>query len=1345
MDRMLEQLRSDRAADRDRAELELKLRGESASGSLAILLKDADPEVASRAKNILEAQARLKTLTPGLLRAMPDARKRIAASLPEAWTRLFLEAAQHAELRREDLLPLALPAAQTARRDDWAAVSGAVAAWRLTPALLAMDSWLDENDWEIRRFVVDAFEYAGDASVAPRLLERARSNGGLNSALWYGLAGRMGLREVVPDLLGMLEPAGRERPSVGDLPRMVARFDAQEAVPVLLRGLRVPRMDTWEFLRALQMLAPDEIYPALREELSNSDPKRRFAAATVLSTQFITPKALPDFRKMMEDPALRAQGLAGLGNLRRRDLIPELRAQLEDPAAEIRSDAARLLATFRDKSGLPELVLGLRNAPNPQASLYVFRMLGAREVIPDLLPFLDDPKTRGFTIDILGAIGAPEARPLAEEGLKDPSAEIRTYAAVALANLDGRKSIPRLLELQKDPDPGIRENLVPHLLAYFHAKEVLPMLMERLKSTEVFGRTSAFWQIVAALPAEAGPILSGYLDDPNHFTRASAAEFLGKVHHAPAILRLKQLLRDQEQDVRRAAASSLAWLGEREGVSALLRDAGYQGNYFELNGVRSPQQVRKWSRWLSGADVLGSQREVLDEICRREGLAVEHSPDLVWSFGVNDVQVEGHDLLKMIHDQLSIAGGAVLEDDKLRLLAPRENRHFWLKWWGGELKKSPSAEDRQEGETLLASVEESNRRLTEWKNSRIPAPKPTAADIERLLTPFLKAVPGLPEFLTGGNDEEWTQAFLKASQAYAHREFEGVGQADLEALAARALRGAGAEQELTQILRTGAEKKLLTLRPFVEEYLKHRSAQVRIHAAHVLLAIDGPKGLDTALALLNDPDPSVRSGVIGVIGQLGMTEAVPRLQLRKDEPAIRQGLVNAASTLGLEEYLPDLLVKLKKVPNQGDNYQLRMSTVFPVISLGNPSISAEVLDCLTTENHPNVVDMEMRLLAGWGYREAIPVILDKIENPGFGAELYLHSAYESLATLGAREAGPLLVKQLQKNAPQVDPLASVIAQLGLTEGIPGLRKLLSSENLKQHPGVAVALGQLGDVESREPLRNLLTRADIEIRAAAALGLVLLGDRESFPSIIKFFEGSPHLPERAREALALIRTPEARALLSKHVSYSPPRFNVAMAPGGPDVMANLRGFLTHADVWHRWGAVRALGFIDGDETTADLRRIVKEDADDNVRRAAASMLCRRGILDGVVQTWAQARTAYAAAPFDLNGVRSPLIWAKLKRATLKDPYYGPVKGLVEKAAAAADFPLEGLPETSREYPAWANVYVRISAADLPLSVIDVLDRVPQNRWMMILESDRLRIVAYREAMAFWNEWVQKEKR
>src|SRR5688572_32814264 len=88
---LIEKLGSDKIEVREQATQKLKELGEAARSALEAAAKGGDAERAARVRSLLRFFEVRAKLTPGLLKAVPDAADRIAVS-DKAWAEVLLEA-----------------------------------------------------------------------------------------------------------------------------------------------------------------------------------------------------------------------------------------------------------------------------------------------------------------------------------------------------------------------------------------------------------------------------------------------------------------------------------------------------------------------------------------------------------------------------------------------------------------------------------------------------------------------------------------------------------------------------------------------------------------------------------------------------------------------------------------------------------------------------------------------------------------------------------------------------------------------------------------------------------------------------------------------------------------------------------------------------------------------------------------------------------------------------------------------------------------------------------------------------------------------------------------------------
>jgi hypothetical protein len=337
--------------------------------------------------------------------------------------------------------------------------------------------------------------------------------------------------------------------------------------------------------------------------------------------------------------------------------------------------------------------------------------------------------------------GVEEARPTILEMLQDTNNGIRASAAFAITCLDGAKAIPRLLPLLDDADFHLKHNTGPQLLQFLKAKEAIPKFQEWAQSPDVSLRGTGLWYLCAIGPDEAVPILLKGLSDPEPGMRASAVDQLGRMKYPQAPPLFRVLLRDAHAHVRRTAAAALVALGDRAGLPLVVSGPIHSPGRFELNLFRNPEVCKAWkTKILAGPLIVGSTREILEEVARRGGILLEAPPELTWPSWVNECEVQGRDLLSVISGLLWGTGGGVVEEGRLRILSLRQGHRFWTRWWAQEQLKSEKQEDQEEGRTLLAELDASEARLKAWTKERdataIVPPKPE--EVKAILTPGQK-------------------------------------------------------------------------------------------------------------------------------------------------------------------------------------------------------------------------------------------------------------------------------------------------------------------------------------------------------------------------------------------------------------------------------------------------------------------------------------------------------------------------------------------------------------------------------------------------------------------------------
>jgi hypothetical protein len=147
-----------------------------------------------------------------------------------------------------------------------------------------------------------------------------------------------------------------------------------------------------------------------------------------------------------------------------------------------------------------------------------------------------------------------------------------------------------------------------------------------------------------------------------------------------------------------------------------------------------------------------------------------------------------------------------------------------------------------------------------------------------------------------------------------------------------------------------------------------------------------------------------------------------------------------------------------------------------------------------------------------------------------------------------------------------------------------------------------------------------------------------------------------------------------------------------------------------------------------------------------RQTAVTMLCRNGRRDALPIMFASDFDQGYSFPYlELNAVRSPETWKRLRERALDRAVYGTASELTAMIATQAGLVVEGPPQGSSLLPTWQNYHLRLQEWGRPLSLLEALERLRHSRWAFVLESDRIRVLSVADAGKFWNEWWAKEKK
>jgi HEAT repeat protein len=595
----------------------------------------------------------------------------------------------------------------------------------------------------------------------------------------------------------------------------------------------------------------------------------------------------------------------------------------------------------------------------------------------------------------------------------------------------------------------------------------------------------------------------------------------------------------------------------------------------------------------------------------------------------------------------------------------------------------------------------------------------------------------------------------------------------------------------------GASSSLEAL-PALLHLLADRDEDVRAAACSELGGLRARESVPPLLAALDDEAPAVQRQAACALGSLGAKEAVPKLIRIMEGPdpwgCCRVG--TALSELGPIDMLPRLTRSLRAVLDR--DLDIMNHCISAMASRATPE---ELLRLVGAED-PAIRSRFVQELGSRRASQAVTAIVERLED---GDAQVRRAAVTALGKLGAREAIAELAKRLKDKEGTVQAdAAEALGELDALSRVSEICELLASPQALVRKSAVEALGRLGARERAGEIRKFLADENTHVRAVAVHALALLGAREAIPEIIELLgddivgwyasqalgtlcarEAVPALAkildgergerqhEQAIRALGEIGTPEStREILKRLTSEKEPsrwicawwlgrrecrdaipgllpllestlwydRAYAALALGhlgASDAVDRLLPLLEDGASSVRRDAAVALGELGARGAASAVKRLL-EDPEENVRQGAAKALCLLGMQDGVpLLLKQQGPSAF------LNVVRSPEAWRRLsrvrihgiRRVTQRDHF----EGIARVGGLALSWEVD--PEEVGQEALHRRFLLQIPPGGTRLThAMELLEPSV----CPILESDRLRIVSYKAAAKFWEDWVKGAK-
>jgi HEAT repeat protein len=584
----------------------------------------------------------------------------------------------------------------------------------------------------------------------------------------------------------------------------------------------------------------------------------------------------------------------------------------------------------------------------------------------------------------------------------------------------------------------------------------------------------------------------------------------------------------------------------------------------------------------------------------------------------------------------------------------------------------------------------------------------------RLTPNLVKCIPGIERRLAGAPDREWTRLFTSLIPAgrmiadpWEALLVRDLRQEDLEALAPDAVRGASTTSELEQVCRGILLYRLKSARPELLRILRERIDQVPPMLVSSLAYVHAREAGPVLIRLLKGDNIELKTTSAYVLSQLGIQEAIPEIQrlLKDPNPAARQVAVRALRFLKAKGSIPDLLPLLRD-----ENREVRNQAAYTLESLEAKEAIPGIRAMLQDKDSRVVAAYALQTL---GAREAVPDLIPLLKEPHFNG-----SAAEVLGELRAKDSIPEVLQVLRVNDYVSSTMAlRALGKLGAKEALPDMVRLLKAPDARGKEVAVQALADAGAPESIPELRECLRTGDAATRAGAlrAIGMIL-GNTAAAEVRACLKDRNELIRESAVKTLGRIDPRDAGEEILGLLRDESSRVRAAAAAVARD--------------WALDGGVDAI------------KALIK-DADEGLRLQAADDLCLMGCAEGA-RTVLEKSGGGSLSPrslFPLNGLRHPGLAMKIRNVDTVG-FRGNRNGsIVETVARLVELPVDDAELTPHERESLETSGGSYNQQPLLAAIQQLAD---SSAVEIILEKDRVRLVPRRDAVAFWEKWLPKER-
>ena len=521
---------------------------------------------------------------------------------------------------------------------------------RAVPTLLLH---INDDDHDVRKFVIDTLGNIGDAAAVPLLVTALGDPDPNVSAAAAENLGKIGDPQAVPYLVQAMahDDLWLRYAVLEALSRIGKPVPIDAVAPLASENLL--KKAIFDCLGAIGGVeAISILVEGLKEKVKNA----REAAAIALVK--VRDRLNGDDAARLVDSPLRR--LAGS------PFVDGLLASVDSSDRELKEAGVRILGLIGDERAVTRLLHGCRDDRLRRQCLLAFENMGEAGTASLLAVFPSaDDEERCFIAFVCGELRFEGCGDVLRAGMHSDTPMLRKVSALSAGKIGLTALIDDVARLLEDGVPEVREGAVEALsrLASREQDAVLRLAAELAVAKTSERRRFAAILFAALRDAER---LSLLIKDEDALVRKAAVDSLASLRSADSVSCLVMALADEDADVRIATAAALGEIGGEQVIEPLLLALNDEEVWVKSAALKSLGKLRS-SRALSA--IVG----ILDTL---EGLELISALETVAEIGgekVREVVTKGlensdEEVVKASIDILAREGGDWIDTYQDRLL-----------------------------------------------------------------------------------------------------------------------------------------------------------------------------------------------------------------------------------------------------------------------------------------------------------------------------------------------------------------------------------------------------------------------------------------------------------------------------------------------------------------------------------------------------------------------------------------------------------------------------------------------------------------------------------------------------